>query len=102
MRSSADAILLSAERLGYSILSARKLATLDVPADIRARLADNLQAIEQGSRETLEAIEETFAKGRHVELPASQMAVFQPIRSATPAQSSSAITAGNGPSPSGL
>jgi uncharacterized membrane protein YccC len=72
-------LLHSAERLGYSILSARKLAQLDIPAEILDHLAATLQAVEKGSRETLQALEEAFAHGRCGQLPDSQLAVFKPM-----------------------
>lgn len=72
-------LLQTAQHLGYGILSARKLADLEIPAEIRRQLDANLKAIEEGSRETLRALESAFARGRHVPMPGSQMAVFQPI-----------------------
>ena len=72
-------LLHTAQHLGYSILSARKLTALDIPAEIRDGLAANLKIIEESSRDTLRALENAFASGRHVEMPGSQMAAFRPI-----------------------
>ena len=72
-------LLQTAQRLGYSILSARKLSDLDIPAEIRAELDANMKSIEQGSREALQALEEAFAKGKRGAMPPSQLAIFQPI-----------------------
>ncbi|HVE15871.1 MAG TPA: FUSC family protein, partial [Chthoniobacterales bacterium] len=73
------ALLHTAQHLGYNILSARKLATLDIPAQIREELAENLKSIEAGSREALQVLEESFTKGRKTRTAASQMGIFRPI-----------------------
>jgi uncharacterized membrane protein YccC len=72
-------LLHSAQQLGYSILSARKLFDLDIPAEIRAELDANMKSIELGNREALQALEEAFAKGKRGAMPPSQLAIFQPI-----------------------
>ena len=72
-------LLQTAQHLGYSILSSRKLSDLDIPAEIRAELDANMKSIEQGSREALQALEEAFAKGKRGAMPPSQLAIFQPI-----------------------
>ena len=72
-------LLHTAQHLGYSILSARKLYDLNIPAEIRAELDANLESIEQGNREALQALEEAFAKGKAGTMPASQLAIFQSI-----------------------
>ena len=72
-------LLHTAQHLGYSILSARKLSDLDIPAEIRAELDANMKSIELGNREALQALEEVFAKGKRGAMPPSQLAVFQPI-----------------------
>ena len=72
-------LLHTAEHLGYSILSARKLSDLDIPAEIRAELDANMKSIELGDREALQALEEAFEKGKLGAMPPSQLAIFQPI-----------------------
>jgi p-hydroxybenzoic acid efflux pump subunit AaeB len=72
-------LLQTAQRLGYSILSARKLSDLDIPAEIRAELDANMKTIEQGSREALQALEEAFANGKRGAMPPLQLAIFRPI-----------------------
>jgi uncharacterized membrane protein YccC len=72
-------LLHSAQQLGYSILSARKLFDLDIPAEIRAELDANMKSIELGNRQALQALEEAFAKGKRGAMPPSQLAIFQPI-----------------------
>lgn len=72
-------LLHSAERLGYSILSARKITHIDIPVEIRERLAANLKEVEIGSRATLQALEDSFLRGRRGAAPASQLAIFKPI-----------------------
>ena len=69
----------TAEQLGYSILSARKLYDLDIPATIRAELDANLKSVERGNREALQGLEEAFAKGKRGVMPPSQLAIFQRI-----------------------
>ncbi len=73
-------LLHSAQHLGYSILSARKISELDIPAGIRTQLDANMKSIEQGSREALQALEDAFIKGkRNPTKSVSQFAIFQPI-----------------------
>jgi uncharacterized membrane protein YccC len=72
-------LLHSAQQLGYSILSARKLFDLDIPAEIRAELDANMKSIELGNREALQALEEAFAKGKRGAMPPSQLAIFRSI-----------------------
>ncbi len=72
-------MLHTAQHLGYAILSVRKLEELAVPTEIREQLAAHLEEIEAGARETLQALEDAFARGRHGKMPASQMAIFQSI-----------------------
>ena len=72
-------LLQTAQRLGYSILSARKLSDLDIPLEIRAELDVNMKSIELGNREALQALEEAFAKGKRGAMPPSQLAIFRPI-----------------------
>jgi uncharacterized membrane protein YccC len=72
-------LLHTTQRLGYTILSARKLSDLDIPAEIRAELDVNMKSIELGNREALQALEEAFAKGKRGAMPPSQLAIFRPI-----------------------
>ena len=72
-------LLHTAQHLGYSILSARKLSDLDIPAEIHAELNAKLKSIELGNRQALQALEEAFAKGKRGAMPPSQLAIFQPI-----------------------
>jgi hypothetical protein len=72
-------LLQTVQRLGYSILSARKLYDLDIPTEIRAELDANLKSIEQSNGEALQTLEEAFTKGKSGALPPSQLAIFQPI-----------------------
>jgi uncharacterized membrane protein YccC len=72
-------LLHTAQHLGYGILSARKLVELEIPDEIRVRLITSLKTMEEGSRETLLALESAFARGRQVPMPGSQMTTFQPI-----------------------
>ena len=69
----------SAEQLGYSVLSARKLYDLDIPAAIRAELDADMKGIERGNREALQGLEEAFARGKRGVMPPSQLAIFQRI-----------------------
>ena len=72
-------LLRTTQRLGYTILSARKLSDLDIPVEIRAELDVNMKSIELGNREALQALEEAFAKGKRGAMPPSQLAIFRPI-----------------------
>ena len=72
-------LLHTAQHLAYSILSARKLSDLDVPAEIRAELDAKLKSIELGNRKALQALEEAFAKGKRGAMPPSQLPIFQLI-----------------------
>jgi uncharacterized membrane protein YccC len=72
-------LLHTAQQLGYSILSARKLSDLDIPAEIRAELDAEIKSITLGNRRALQALEEAFAKGKRGAMPPSQLAIFQPI-----------------------
>ena len=72
-------LLHTTQHLGYTILSARKLSDLDIPAEIRAELDVNMKSIGLGNREALQALEEAFAKGKRGAMPPSQLAIFRPI-----------------------
>ena len=72
-------LLHTTQHLGYTILSARKLSDLDIPAQIRAELDVNMKSIGLGNREALQALEEAFAKGKRGAMPPSQLAIFRPI-----------------------
>jgi len=72
-------LLHTTQRLGYTILSARKLSDLDIPAEIRAELDVNMKSIERGNREALQTLEEAFANGKRGAMPPSQLAIFRSI-----------------------
>jgi len=73
------ALLLSAERLGYCILSTRKLAEIDTPTEIRDRMRGHLARVEAGCREILTELEATFERGKRAEAQPSQLVAFQPL-----------------------
>jgi hypothetical protein len=72
-------LLHTAQHLGYSILSARKLPDLDIPAEIRAGRDAKMKSVELGNRKALQALEEAFVKGRRGAMPPLQLAIFHPI-----------------------
>jgi len=73
------ALLLNIERLGYCILSTRKLAEIDTPAEIRDRMRQHLATVEAGCREILTVLEATFEHGKRAQTSPSQLAAFQPL-----------------------
>src|SRR5205085_842319 len=73
------ALLLNVERLGYCILSTRKLAEIDTPEEIRDRMRAHLATVEAGCREILADLEATFEHGKRAETSPSQLAAFQPL-----------------------
>jgi hypothetical protein len=77
-------LLHTAQRLGYSILSARKRTEIDVPREVSEALEHDIAEVEQACREGLGALEESFARGRVGRMPASLLAAFnrleEPLR----------------------
>ncbi|MGH8047147.1 MAG: FUSC family protein [Chthoniobacterales bacterium] len=78
-------LLHCAQRLGYSILSARKRAQLEIPAELWKPLAADVDFIEKACQEALLKLEEAFTSGHRGTMPASQLDIFQrleePLRS---------------------
>ncbi len=70
------ALLQSAERLGYCLLSTRELARIEVPAEVVERLAERIAAMQKGFLEVLTALEAAFRSETSFEPPASQLAAF--------------------------
>jgi uncharacterized membrane protein YccC len=70
-------LLHSAQRLGYSILSARKRDAIDIPPELWKPLETDVGVVEEECRSALLMLEETFARGRREKMPAPQLAIFQ-------------------------
>lgn len=72
-------LLRSAERLGYCVLSVRKLDHIEVPEEVREQVRTDLASVEKSACEALQLFEEAFARGRRQPKPPSQMEVFQNV-----------------------
>ncbi|MDD5201258.1 MAG: FUSC family protein [Terrimicrobiaceae bacterium] len=72
-------LLQSAERLGYCILSARKLDRIHTPPEVGARMREHLAALDARCREALTDFEAAFERETSANQPASLLAAFQPI-----------------------
>jgi hypothetical protein len=70
-------LLHSAQRLGYSIVSARKRCDLDVPADLWKPLESDVDLVEHECQTALQALEEAFTRGKKGALPKPQSDVFR-------------------------
>jgi uncharacterized membrane protein YccC len=70
-------LLHSAQRLGYSLLSARKRSDLVIPPELWKPLEADVDAIEAECRKALQTLEDTFTRGSKGAMPVSQLAVFK-------------------------
>lgn len=69
-------LLHTAQRLGYSIVSAHKRTTVEIPPELWKPLEAGVEHVEAECRKALLILEEAFAQGRHGRAPDSQMPIF--------------------------
>ncbi len=72
-------LLQSAERLGYCIVSARKLDEIDTPSEVQTRLNGHLAELSASCREALESLEKHFTTEAAPLCVRSQLTAFEPL-----------------------
>lgn len=70
------ALLQTAERLGYCLLATRRIAEIEVPADVAAALNEKITAIEGACREALAGLEDAFQNDAPFRAADSPLAAF--------------------------